>query len=241
MFIDSPLRPESTTGSYSAITACPTSSTRCRPCASRSTAPRAQLSSTAATSGRRSTARCSSPAAIGLAVTFDDGERERARACVSRAWRSSACREPSSSPWGQSARRELLGWDELAALRGRGVGDRLALGHSRAPDRARRRRARRGAARARARRSRTRWSRPCRSIAYPYGESDERVRAAAARAGYTAGCTTGGTLRRRRARLAARRRRRQRRQRPLQAEDEQARPLAPRHPAAPTRSTGRAA
>ena len=35
----------------------------------------------------------------------------------------------------------------------------------------------------------------CRSIAYPYGASDERVRAAAARAGYTAGCTTGGTLR----------------------------------------------
>jgi hypothetical protein len=35
----------------------------------------------------------------------------------------------------------------------------------------------------------------CRSIAYPYGESDERVRAAAGRAGYTAGCTTGGTRR----------------------------------------------
>jgi len=37
--------------------------------------------------------------------------------------------------------------------------------------------------------------RPCRSIAYPYGAFDERVRAAAARAGYTAGCTTAGTLR----------------------------------------------
>jgi peptidoglycan/xylan/chitin deacetylase (PgdA/CDA1 family) len=36
---------------------------------------------------------------------------------------------------------------------------------------------------------------PCRSIAYPYGESDERVRAAARRTGYTAGCTTGGTRR----------------------------------------------
>ena len=36
---------------------------------------------------------------------------------------------------------------------------------------------------------------PCRSIAYPYGESDERVRAAAERMGYTAGCTTGGTRR----------------------------------------------
>lgn len=37
--------------------------------------------------------------------------------------------------------------------------------------------------------------RPCLSVAYPYGESDERVLAAAARAGYTAGCATGGTLR----------------------------------------------
>ena len=36
---------------------------------------------------------------------------------------------------------------------------------------------------------------PCRSIAYPYGESDERVRAAAGRTGYTAACTTGGTRR----------------------------------------------
>lgn len=36
---------------------------------------------------------------------------------------------------------------------------------------------------------------PCRSIAYPYGESDARVRAAAARAGFTAGCSIGGTLR----------------------------------------------
>ncbi len=35
---------------------------------------------------------------------------------------------------------------------------------------------------------------PCRSIAYPYGEVNARVRAAAARAGFTAGCTTGGTL-----------------------------------------------
>lgn len=40
-----------------------------------------------------------------------------------------------------------------------------------------------------------RLGRPCRSIAYPYGESNERIRAAAARAGYTAGCTTDGTLR----------------------------------------------
>ena len=39
-----------------------------------------------------------------------------------------------------------------------------------------------------------RLDRPCRSIAYPYGAADERVLAAAARAGYTAGCTTGGTL-----------------------------------------------
>lgn len=40
----------------------------------------------------------------------------------------------------------------------------------------------------------SRLGRPCRSIAYPYGDVDDRVRAAAARAGYTAGCTTGGTL-----------------------------------------------
>lgn len=37
--------------------------------------------------------------------------------------------------------------------------------------------------------------RPCRSIAYPYGVTDKRVEAAAARAGFTAGCTTDGTLR----------------------------------------------
>ncbi|MEO5791024.1 MAG: polysaccharide deacetylase family protein [Gaiellaceae bacterium] len=35
--------------------------------------------------------------------------------------------------------------------------------------------------------------RPCRSLAYPYGAVDARVRAAAARAGFTAGCTTGTT------------------------------------------------
>ena len=34
--------------------------------------------------------------------------------------------------------------------------------------------------------------RPCRSIAYPYGDVDSRVRASAAAAGFTAGCTTGG-------------------------------------------------
>jgi len=36
---------------------------------------------------------------------------------------------------------------------------------------------------------------PCLSIAYPYGEWDERVRAAAGRTGYTAACTTGGVRR----------------------------------------------
>jgi peptidoglycan/xylan/chitin deacetylase (PgdA/CDA1 family) len=35
---------------------------------------------------------------------------------------------------------------------------------------------------------------PCRSIAYPYGEVNAPVRAAAVRSGYTAGCTTDGTL-----------------------------------------------
>ena len=40
-----------------------------------------------------------------------------------------------------------------------------------------------------------RLGRPCRSIAYPYGDTDARVRAAAARAGFTAGCTSEGTLR----------------------------------------------
>jgi peptidoglycan/xylan/chitin deacetylase (PgdA/CDA1 family) len=33
---------------------------------------------------------------------------------------------------------------------------------------------------------------PCHSIAYPYGDVDSRVRASAAAAGFTAGCTTGG-------------------------------------------------
>ena len=36
--------------------------------------------------------------------------------------------------------------------------------------------------------------RPCRSIAYPHGATDSRVRLAAVRAGYTAGCTTRGTM-----------------------------------------------
>lgn len=36
---------------------------------------------------------------------------------------------------------------------------------------------------------------PCRSIAYPYGAVDERVRAAAARAGFAAGCVSDGRLR----------------------------------------------
>ena len=36
--------------------------------------------------------------------------------------------------------------------------------------------------------------RPCTSIAYPYGAVDDRVRSAAAAAGYTTGCTTDGTL-----------------------------------------------
>jgi peptidoglycan/xylan/chitin deacetylase (PgdA/CDA1 family) len=36
---------------------------------------------------------------------------------------------------------------------------------------------------------------PCRSIAYPYGAVDRRVRDAAARAGFTAGCVTDGRLR----------------------------------------------
>ena len=56
--------------------------------------------------------------------------------------------------------------------------------------RAGRRVARTRSSAARARRSRTCSNRPCRSIAYPYGAFDERVRAAVAAAGYTAGCTT---------------------------------------------------
>lgn len=36
--------------------------------------------------------------------------------------------------------------------------------------------------------------RPCRSIAYPFGDVDERVRAAASRAGYSRGATTSGAL-----------------------------------------------
>lgn len=36
---------------------------------------------------------------------------------------------------------------------------------------------------------------PCRSIAYPYGGVDARVRAAAGSAGFSAGCTVGGGLR----------------------------------------------
>ena len=107
---------------------------------------------------------------------------------------SSASRARSSYPWGRSAGPEQLDWDELACLADAGweIGSH-SLSHARlthldddALDRE---------LRSSREAIENRLDRPCRSIAYPYGASDERVRAAAARAGYTAGCTTGGTLR----------------------------------------------
>ena len=128
-----------------------------------------------------------------LAVTFDDGERnvlEHAFAVLSEFAVPGTVFVPAGIVGGPGS----LQWDELAWLADAGweVGshsfshphltriDDDALDHELQGSRDA---------------IEQRLDRPCRSIAYPYGACDERVRAAAARAGYTAGCTTGGTLR----------------------------------------------
>jgi peptidoglycan/xylan/chitin deacetylase (PgdA/CDA1 family) len=128
-----------------------------------------------------------------LAVTFDDGERnvlEHAFAVLSELGVPGTVFVPVGPVGGPG----MLGWDELARLADAGweVGSH-SLSHARlthVDD---------DALDHELRSSREaiekRLDRPCRSIAYPYGASDDRVHAAAARAGYTAGCTTGGTLR----------------------------------------------
>ena len=87
-----------------------------------------------------------------------------------------------------------MSWDDLSALAAAGweIGSHT-LSHARLPglDEASLERELRGSREA----IESALGRPCRSIAYPYGEVDARVREAAAHAGYSAGCTTDGVLR----------------------------------------------
>lgn len=87
-----------------------------------------------------------------------------------------------------------MSWDDLSALAAAGweIGSHT-LSHSRLPglDEASLERELRGSREA----IENALGRPCRSIAYPYGEVDARVRAAAARAGFSAGCTNHGMFR----------------------------------------------
>lgn len=87
-----------------------------------------------------------------------------------------------------------MSWDDLSALAAAGweIGSHT-LSHPRLPglDEASLERELRGSREA----IENALGRPCRSIAYPYGEVDARVRAAAARAGFSAGCTTDGMVR----------------------------------------------
>jgi peptidoglycan/xylan/chitin deacetylase (PgdA/CDA1 family) len=87
-----------------------------------------------------------------------------------------------------------LGWDELAALAERGweIGSHTCshphltrLGDDELADELERSREE----------IEQRLGRPCRTIAYPYGDQDDRVRAAARRAGYAAGAALGRSLR----------------------------------------------
>lgn len=132
-------------------------------------------------------------ASLRLAVTFDDGERnvlEHAFPVLSELGIPGTV----FVPVGVMAGPEQLDWDELARLADAGweIGSH-SLSHVRLTH------LEDDALHHELQSSREaiedRLDRPCRSIAYPYGASDERVRAAAARAGYTAGCTTAGTLR----------------------------------------------
>ena len=127
-----------------------------------------------------------------LAVTFDDGERnvlEHAFGVLSEFGIPGTVFVPVGAMGGH----EQLDWDELACLAAAGweIGShshshaRLTHLEDDALDRD---------LQSSRETIENMLDRPCRSIAYPYGASDERVLAAAARAGYTAGCTTGGTL-----------------------------------------------
>ena len=129
-----------------------------------------------------------------LAVTFDDGERNCARARLRRPVRArhpGHGLRPRGSDGGGRGNSTGTSWRASRPQGGRSGSHSLsharlthldddALDHELQSSREA---------------IEDRLGRPCRSIAYPYGVSDERVRAAAARAGYTAGCTTGGTLR----------------------------------------------
>jgi len=127
-----------------------------------------------------------------LAVTFDDGEgsvSQHAFPVLAELGVPATVFVVSASVGDPG----LLGWDELAELARAGweVGSHTVC-HARLPE------LDDVALDAELRDSRRTiedmLGLPCRSIAYPYGASDQRVRSAAARAGYTAGCTTGGPL-----------------------------------------------
>jgi peptidoglycan/xylan/chitin deacetylase (PgdA/CDA1 family) len=127
-----------------------------------------------------------------FALTFDDGERNVLEHGFP-VLRELGVPATVFVPTGTVGAPGVLGWDDLALLTGEGweIGSH-GVSHARltALDE--------GSLEAELVASRraieTRLGTACRSIAYPYGDADDRVRAAAARAGYTAGCTTGGTL-----------------------------------------------
>ena len=149
-----------------------------------------------------------------LAVTFDDGLRsvlERAApllqelglpATVFVATELVGLGEPMSWPgverWvdGPHARELVpLGWDELRGLQDRGweIGSHtrtharlLGVDHARLADELAGSR----------KRIEAELGQPCRTIAYPFGEADERVIAAAGDAGYDAGCGLPTSFRR---------------------------------------------
>ena len=170
-----------------------------------------------------------------LAVTFDDGERnvlEHAFAVLSELGIPGTVFVPVGVMAGPGA----LDWDELACLAAAGweIGSH-SLSHARLTHLEDDALDQRAAELARGDREHVGHAVPVDRV------SVWRVRRACPCCRCTRGLHRGlhdrRHVARRRARLAARRRRRQRRQRPLQAEDEQARPLAPRHPSAPTRAT----
>jgi peptidoglycan/xylan/chitin deacetylase (PgdA/CDA1 family) len=131
-------------------------------------------------------------AARTLALTFDDGERNVLEHGFP-VLRELGVPATVFVPAGTVGSPGVLGWDELALLADEGweIGSH-GVSHARLTaldDEALE------AELVDSRRAiKTRLGMACRSIAYPYGDADDRVRTAAARAGYTAGCTTGGTL-----------------------------------------------
>jgi peptidoglycan/xylan/chitin deacetylase (PgdA/CDA1 family) len=129
---------------------------------------------------------------LALAVTFDDGLHNvlRHAAPVLAELEVPGTVFVAVGPVGAPG---LLGWDDLTLLRDAGweVGSHT-VSHARLTELDDK--ALEGELVDSRRAIESRLGTACRSIAYPYGDADDRVRAAAAAAGYTAGCTTEGTL-----------------------------------------------